>query len=81
MRHMCLLVRHMYLLERQVEFLCASGLSGPDVVHCEGIVKEAIKEGEGGGHFIRCSQNIKTHQVSKAVDTLVAKPLNVPFMA
>ena len=56
-------------------------VNGPDVVHCEGIVKEAIKEGEGGGHFIRCSQNIKTHQVSKAVDTLVAKPLNVPFMA
>ena len=56
-------------------------VNGPDVAHCEGIVKEAIKEGEGGGHFIRCSQNIKTHQVSKAVDTLVAKPLNVPFMA
>ena len=56
-------------------------VNGPDVVHCEGIVKEAIKEGEGGGHFIRRSQNIKTYQVSKAVDALVNKPVNVPFMA
>jgi hypothetical protein len=56
-------------------------VNGPDVVHCEGIVKEAIKEGEGGGHFIRRSQKIKTYQVSKAVDSLVNKPLNVPFMA
>ena len=50
-------------------------VNGPDVVHCKGIVKEAIEEGEGGGHFIRRSQNIKTYQ------PLVNEPLNVPFMA
>ena len=50
-------------------------VNGPNVVHCEGIVKEAIKEWEGGGHFICRSQNIKTYQ------PLVDEPLNVPFMA
>ena len=55
-------------------------VNGPEVVHCEGIVKEAIKEGLGGGHFIRRSQNIKTYKVSKAVDSLVNKPAKVPFM-
>jgi hypothetical protein len=55
-------------------------VNGPEVPHCEGIVKEAIREGEGGGHFIRRSENIKSYSVSKAVDTLANKPAKVPFM-
>ena len=27
-------------------------INGPEVVHCEGIVREAIRVGKGGGHFI-----------------------------
>ena len=55
-------------------------VNGPDVAHCSGIVKQAIREGEGGGHFIRRSDNIKTYQVSKAVDKLVKKTPKVPFL-
>ena len=40
-----------------------------EVQQCRGIVREATKVGEGGGHFIRRSNNIKQHAVSKAVDT------------
>ena len=55
-------------------------INGPEVVHCEGIVREAIRVGEGGGHFIRRGGNIKSYGVSKAVDSLVKKPPKVPFM-
>ena len=48
-------------------------LNGPEVVHCEGVVKEAMRVGEGGGHFIRRSQDIKSYTVSKAVDSIVSK--------
>ena len=44
------------------------------------IAREAIRVGEGGGHFIRRGGNIKSYGVSKAVDSLVKKPPKVPFM-
>jgi hypothetical protein len=55
-------------------------LNGPEVVHCEGVVKEAIRVGEGGGHFIRRSENIKSYNVSKAVDSIVSKTPKLSFM-
>ena len=55
-------------------------VNGPDVAHCSGIVKQAIREGEGGGHFICRSDNIKNYLVSKVVDKLVKKLPKVPFL-
>ena len=54
-------------------------INGPEVQHCQSIVREAMRVGEGGGHFIR-SNNIKQYTVSKAVDTLAKKKPRVPFM-
>jgi len=42
--------------------------------------QQAIRVGEGGGHFIRRGGKIKTYGVSKAVDSLLKKPPKVPFM-
>ena len=50
------------------------------VQHCRGIVREAMRMGEGGGNFIRRSNNIKQYAISKAVDTLAKKEPKVPFM-
>ena len=53
-------------------------INGPEVPHSEGIVKEAVVEVDVS--FIRRDSNIKTYDVSKAVDTLVNKPAKVPFL-
>ena len=55
-------------------------INGPEVQHCRGIVREAMRVGEGGGHFIRRSNNIMQYAVSKPVDTLAKKKPKVPFM-
>ena len=55
-------------------------INGPEVVHYEGIVREAIRVGEEGGHSIRRRGKLKIYGVSKAVDSLVKKPPKVPFM-
>ena len=41
----------------------------PDIAHCEGIVKEAVVEVDVS--FIRRDSNIKSYDLSKAVDTVV----------
>ena len=53
-------------------------INGPDIAHCEGIVKEAVVEVDVS--FIRRDSNIKSYDVSKAVDTVVNKPAKVPFL-
>ena len=55
-------------------------LNGPEVVHCEGVVKEAMMIREGGSHFIRRSQDIKSYTTSKAVDSIVSKTAKLLFM-
>ena len=53
-------------------------VNGPELVHCDSIVKDAIKEHfkdsvnpiDRWGHFIRRSSNIKPYFVSGAVDRL-----------
>ena len=63
-------------LENEVQV----AINGPAVQHCRGIVREAMRVGEGGGNFIRRSNNIKQYTVSKAVYTLTKKKPRVPFM-
>ena len=53
-------------------------INGPEVQHCRGIVREAMRV--GGGQFIRRSNNIKQYAISKAVDTLAKKKPRVLFM-
>ena len=53
-------------------------INSPDIAHCEGIVKEAVVEVDVS--FIRRDSNIKSYDVSKAVDTVVNKPAKVPFL-
>jgi hypothetical protein len=53
-------------------------INGPEVAHCEGIVREAVVEVDVS--FIRRDSNIKSYDVSKAVDTLVNKQAKVPFL-
>ena len=56
-------------------------INGPEVAHCESVVREAMRIGESGGNFIRRSENVKSWQHgSKAVTTLVSKHPNVPFL-
>ena len=71
------------------ERLCAEAMiaiNGPTVVHCDSVVAEALDSywaaarREGGGHFIRRSEDVRSYRVSKAVDTLVNKPPAVLFM-
>ena len=55
-------------------------INGPEVQHCKGIVREAMRVREGGGNFIRRSSNIIPYTVSQAVDNLVKKNPRVPMM-
>ena len=49
-----------------------------EIPHSEGIVKEAVKEVDVS--FIRHDRNKKSYDVSKAVDTIVSKPVKMPFL-
>ena len=71
------------------ERICAEAMiaiNGPTVVNCDSVVAESLDsywaaaKREGGGHFIRRSENVKSYVVSQAVDNLVKKPHNVMFM-
>ena len=53
-------------------------INGPEIAHCQGIVKEAVVGVDVS--FIRRDSNIKSDDVSKAVDTIVNKPAKVPFL-
>jgi hypothetical protein len=52
-------------------------INGPEVAHCEGIVREAVVEVDVS--FIRRDSNIKSYDVSKAVDTLLNKQARCHF--
>ena len=62
-------------LENEVQV----AINGPEVVHSEGIIREALLIG-GHNHFIRRSENVKDWVVSKAVDSLTKKAARVPFL-
>ena len=54
-------------------------INGPEVVHCESIVREAVTK--DGSNFIRRSENIKSWKHgSKSVTSLVSKAPKIPFM-
>ena len=62
-------------------------INGPNVAHCQSIVKEAMshywgqsKKKDRCGHFVRRSGNVKSWMVSKAVDGLRKAPSKLPFM-
>ena len=64
-------------------------VNGPDVPHCDAVVKEALRlywsdskyyRTRVEGHFIRRTENIASYAVSKAVDTVRNEPPKFPFM-
>ena len=56
-------------------------VNGPELVHCDPIVREAMANYWGGKmHFVRRSNNIKTYAHSEAIDSIVKKPPRLPFM-
>ena len=63
-------------------------INGPEVVHCDVIVKEALSaywaksknEKNREGHWIRRSQDIRSYVVSKSVDMMVNKKPELPIM-
>ena len=63
-------------------------INGPNVAHCQSIVKEAMshywgqskKKEDRCGHFVRRSGNVKSWMVYKAVDGLRKAPSKLPFM-
>ena len=61
-------------------------INGPQVVHCDTVVREGLKSywsrarRAGEGHWIRRSDNIQSYTVSKVVDKLTNKKPSVPFM-
>ena len=75
----------------RLENECIIAINGPADVHCDGVVNEALVSywrqrnekyvgGQQGGHWVRRWRDIKKYAVSEAVDTLINKPPNVPFM-
>jgi hypothetical protein len=56
-------------------------VNGPELVHCESIVREAMAGyWHGRMHFVRRSNKIKSYIHSEAIDSLVNKPARLPFM-
>ena len=57
-------------------------MNGPELVHCEAIVREAMATYWEGGrmHFVRRSSHIKSYTHSEAIDSIVKKPPRLPFM-
>ena len=63
-------------------------INGPDIAHCDSVVREAgveyWKESKDlknrDGHYIRRSENIRSYLVSKSVDGLRNKEPKAPFM-
>ena len=82
---------NLFLLRLENE--CMIAINGPADVHCDGVVNEALVSywgqrnkkyvgggGQQGGHWVRQWRDMKKYAVSEAVDSLVNKPPNVPFM-
>ena len=60
------------LAENSMEEEVVIAINGPDVVHCDGVVKESIRNliKKDHIHFVRKSDRIKSWFVSKSVDNL-----------
>ena len=67
--------------QERLEYEGMIAINGPQVVHCDVILKEALRafwskskdDQNREGHWIRRGQNIKSYMVSKTVDSLVNK--------
>ena len=76
------------LTQERLEQEAMVALNGPAEVHCDSIVEEALASfwrkqkvaGNRDGHWIRRSSKIMSYFVSEAVDTIVKKTPEVPFM-
>ena len=74
---------------RRLEYEMMIAINGPEVVHCDSVVKEALAmywsaskmAGNREGHWVRRSQNIKCYTVSMAVDSIVRKEPRFSIMA
>jgi hypothetical protein len=77
------------LTQARLEHEAMVAINGPEVVHCDPVVKEALSKywarsrsnGDTQGHWVRKSEHIKCYTVSKAVDSIVKKKPKVPLMA
>ena len=52
-------------------------LDGPEIANCEGIVREAVKDVDVS--FIRRDRDVRSYNVSKAVDGIMKKRLKCHF--
>ena len=76
------------LTQERLEHECMVAINGPDEVHCDSVVTEALvsywgrkaEVGNRKGHWVRRDRDIKQYAVSEALDNLVQKLANVPFM-
>ena len=76
------------ILQNRLEDETIVSWNGEDVMHCDPIVKEAMRayisqykmQSNREGHFVRRNENIKPYLVSEAVDTLMKKPAKLPVM-
>ena len=76
------------LTQERLEQEAMVALNGPAEVHCNSIVEEVLTSfwrkqkvaGNREGHWIQRSSNIKSYFVSGAVDSIVKKTPEVPFM-
>ena len=65
--------------QKRLEYELWVAINGPEVVHCDSIVREAVEK--NGSSFIRRSDNIKSWEHgSKAITSLVSKAPKIPFM-
>ena len=77
------------LSQKRLEHEMMIAINGPEVVHCDSMVKEAIAmywssskmTGNREGHWVRRSNNIKCYTVSKAVDSIVTKDPRIPAIS
>ena len=74
--------------QERIEEELETAINGPSVAHSEKVVKEALNDywkdsknkNNRDGHYIRRSENIKSYEVSKAIDRIRADPPQLPFM-
>jgi hypothetical protein len=74
--------------QSRIEDMMWVALNGPELAHCDAVVKEAMvsywgearRVGDRRGHFIRRSNNVKSYLVSEAIDKIIKKPPRLPFM-
>lgn len=73
----------------RVEDQAMVAINGPDLVHADPVIRDALKSywqnskntNNSEGHFVRRSCNIKSYTVSRAVDRILNIPAKLAFMA